>query len=262
MPRSHPALAMLSFDSAGQRARPHCVLSLATACASRSATCHIDTDAMDVDIEPPFALVRSSTADLPPWKVIDAVPFPTDSEKSPRKHALLRSSIPLVTSILSNRKDRDPSELLSPSSENQPPRKRTRTSALLQPPIKPQRSARNFPSRLPRSASSLLLSGHAKSSVPPKSVEEPFVYAFPTSMSCSTVTPQSPVLNLISNLITPISLHYSNLPPSISSPRRRKPFSGGTVLLRSVYKTVVHGLTVKYPAQGIFYNYPMLSSAY
>src|SRR5258708_427409 len=105
--RSHSSLQIFAIDSS-RRARPNCALSLATASASKSYDdSHVV--AMDVDVD------TASSEELSSWKIVDGVPFPSDSGKSPRKHALLRSSATLTTSISTNPKcGRDPSESGSP----------------------------------------------------------------------------------------------------------------------------------------------------
>jgi len=260
--RSHSSLVFAIDPS--HRARPNCALSLATASASsRIAKSYDDTQsvAMDVDVDP------ASSEELPTLKIVDGVPFPSDSGKLPGKHALLRSSATLATSISVNPKcGRDPADLGSPTTEHQPPpRKRTRTSALLQSSVKSYRSLRlqslpirSPPSRSPRSASSLLLLPRTKELIPPKPADESFTYAFPTSMPA--VVPQSAFLDFTSHLIT--HSNFLAAKTSIPSPRRQKPLSCGIVLLRNLYKSVVYGLALKYSvadslqvAQGTSYLY-------
>jgi len=77
--RSHSSLVFAIDPS--HRARPNCALSRATASASASsriAKNYDDTQsvAMDVDVDP------ASSEELPTLKIVDGVPFPSDSGRS------------------------------------------------------------------------------------------------------------------------------------------------------------------------------------
>ena len=251
--RSRSSLILGFQPTPDRRARPTCKLSLATASASTTTTTKSadiastpdveEVDFMQVDGDTLSPATVTTTESSPSWSV---VPFPT-SETPTRKLALLRSC-PSVAEDLSSSQD------LHSSADPSPPRKRTRTSAILAPSTsstkfhRPNRSSltltrSTLPSRLPRLTTSSLFSGHPPQ---PPTTTEPFTYTFmpsPTpSQTNATTVPYSRLLHLISELVTSVATGS----PSTAVFRRKKSFSGGPHILYNVYKSLLHGLASRY----------------
>jgi len=224
--------AMLSVDLSAQRAHPTCKLSLAnvSACTTVANPVAEDPNAMQVDPSP-FGVKTN------------AVPFPT----APRKHSLLRPSLKVSVDCtpLKSSSTREPP---SPT-EQTPPRKRTRTTALSPTPATRPRSHRlgSSPSRSASSpqkkASSATFIDSASShrSGSSSKENEPFVYPFPavttptadhsSSHSCATASRK---------IVSP-----SNGTPLLSATRRRKVNVKETSFQIALYKTLTYGLAVR-----------------
>ncbi|KAF9528208.1 hypothetical protein CPB83DRAFT_854640 [Crepidotus variabilis] len=256
--RCHSSLSLLLTDPFSQRSRPTCKLSLANVSASTS----LEPNAMEVDLPSLAVSVPSSNV----WEETQGVPFPSASSSPPRKHALFQPT----STVLGDRSNRSTFEdhHTPPSpTEATPPRKRSRTAALLPMP-KLSRThrfsslpPRGVSSRTPKSASSLLSSSASPSArslpqVMPNPCEQ-FTYTFPT-MSTTTMTAATRSTNSQLPSITDLIQSTSTItaqrpvpPPPTQTPappalRRRKPNSSEMKILGSLYRTLVLGLANKH----------------
>ncbi|KAF8957797.1 hypothetical protein BDZ97DRAFT_1844756 [Flammula alnicola] len=231
-----------------QRSQPTCILSLTSATGSMSST-ESSTDSESMDVDPPTVSVEVPTA-----RTTGAIPFPT----SKRTHSLLRSTTlhsRHSPESLKSSTTLEPGDSHSSSdSDLNPPRKRTRTSAL--PSSTRPRSLRcnSTPSRvsasLAHSPSSVTF--HASISTPtcPFVTNEPLPTQLSPPLSTSynlpALAPQPDrVVNLSSLSLSSLPTCTPPIPPS--SCRRKRATAGELHILLYLYRTLVYGLEVRYP---------------
>ncbi|CAA7261012.1 unnamed protein product [Cyclocybe aegerita] len=222
-------------DPTVQRSPPTCELSLANASACTTST---DPEAMEVDLPLPQtpSTIQSSTED-------GTVTGPASKRvQSSRKHSLLRSTVPRLEIFPTSDASAAQSNRGPPSpTEQSPPRKRTRTSALSSPSRpRPHRlvSLPTRPAPLPPSSTPLSPSfvASGRQLAPAKSEIAPVSSALPFS-------PILPTPNVVANLLPSAAQEQ----PHSTRFRRRKPPPSELKLLTSVYRSLVYGLEMRYP---------------
>lgn len=222
-----------------QRSSATCTLSLASVTASTASNDTLrDSDAMVVD-PPPFSMTSLSTVEN------GTIPFPTTGK---RTHSLLRATAycPRLTTPASSKHSYD-----ACSTDPDPPRKRTRTSAL------PSSKTRFNRATSPSNLFSHLNHSTSDSSPPlatPKSV--------PTSVKDASQVPSGGVQS--NPLFGPSLSPPIDSPPSVSNAtqlvpkplvrpilssrwRHKRPAAGESKILISLHQALVYGLALRCP---------------
>lgn len=231
--------AILSVDASAHRARPTCKLSLANVSACTVTTMDATTeDPNAMQVDPPAHIITPLFGEK-----TNAVPFPT-ATSPPHTHSLLRPSLKVSVGSVSLKSSSSRGPPSPTGTEQLPPRKRTRTSALSSP---KSRSHRTSPLS-PRGSSSSSLSSTtsvARSGSSSKE-NEPFVYPFPT-LSTPNASERS-TIPCPGVVMTPMAPPLPAITSKSTSSRRRKAVIKDHTFSISLYRTLVHGLATRQPA--------------